>query len=53
MFAGLGSASGVLDRPLEAAIIVMAILTTFMAPPLLQMTLKSEPTPLAMAKVVE
>ncbi|MEL6249198.1 MAG: cation:proton antiporter [Cyanobacteria bacterium J06648_16] len=40
VFAGIGSASGVLDRPLEAAIIVMVILTTFLAPPLLQLTLK-------------
>ena len=40
VFAGIGSASGVLDRPLEAAIIMMVILTTFLAPPLLQMTLK-------------
>lgn len=40
VFAGIGTASGVLDRPLEAAIIMMVILTTFLAPPLLQMTLK-------------
>ena len=40
VFAGIGSASGVLDRPLEAAIIVMVILTTFLAPPLLQVALK-------------
>lgn len=40
VFAGIGSASGVLDRPLEAAIIVMVILTTFLAPPLLQVVLK-------------
>ena len=32
VFAGIGSASGVLDKPLEAAIIVMVILTTFLAP---------------------
>ena len=42
VFAGIGSASGVLDKPLEAAIIVMVILTTFLAPPLLQWTLKGE-----------
>ena len=41
VFAGIGSASGVLDKPLEAAIIVMVILTTFMAPPLLQQVLKA------------
>lgn len=36
VFAGIGSASGVLSKPLEAAIIVMVILTTFLAPPLLR-----------------
>lgn len=48
VFAGIGSASGVLDKPLEAAIIVMVILTTFVAPPLLQWSLKpatEEPLP--------
>jgi len=42
VFAGIGSASGVLDRPLEAAIIVMVILTTFLAPPLLQWSFKGQ-----------
>jgi Kef-type K+ transport system membrane component KefB len=36
VFAGIGSASGVLSKPLEAAIIMMVILTTFLAPPLLR-----------------
>jgi Kef-type K+ transport system membrane component KefB len=36
VFAGIGSASGVIDKPLEAAIIIMVILTTFLAPPLLR-----------------
>ena len=36
VFAGVGSASGVLSKPLEAAIIMMVILTTFVAPPLLR-----------------
>ncbi|MGK7932219.1 MAG: cation:proton antiporter [Microcystaceae cyanobacterium] len=36
VFAGIGSASGVLSKPLEAGIIVMVILTTFIAPPLLR-----------------
>jgi Kef-type K+ transport system membrane component KefB len=36
VFAAVGSASGVLSKPLEAAIIVMVILTTFLAPPLLR-----------------
>lgn len=42
VFAGIGSASGVLGKPLEAAIIVMVILTTFLAPPLLQWALKGQ-----------
>lgn len=33
VFAGVGSASGALSKPLEAAIIMMVILTTFVAPP--------------------
>jgi Kef-type K+ transport system membrane component KefB len=36
VFAGIGSASGVLSKPLEAAIITMVILTTFLAPPFLR-----------------
>ncbi len=44
VFAGVGSASGVLSRPLEAAIIVMVILTTFIAPPFLRIVFNdSEP----------
>jgi Kef-type K+ transport system membrane component KefB len=42
VFAGIGSASGVLDKPLEAAIIVMVILTTFLAPPLLQWAMQGQ-----------
>ncbi len=42
VFAGVGSASGVLSKPLEAAIIVMVILTTFLAPPLLRFVFSSE-----------
>ncbi|MDK3159786.1 cation:proton antiporter [Kamptonema cortianum] len=37
VFAGIGSASGVLSKPLEAAIIAMVILTTFLAPPFLRL----------------
>lgn len=37
VFAAVGSASGVLSKSLEAAIIVMVILTTFLAPPLLRL----------------
>ncbi|MEA5565083.1 MULTISPECIES: cation:proton antiporter [unclassified Anabaena] len=36
VFAGVGSASGVLSPSLGAAIIMMVILTTFLAPPLLR-----------------
>lgn len=40
VFAGVGSASGVLSEALEAAIIVMVIVTTFIAPPLLRVVFK-------------
>ncbi|MGP1383821.1 MAG: cation:proton antiporter [Thainema sp.] len=40
VFAGVGSASGVLSESLDAAIIVMVILTTFVAPPLLRIVFK-------------
>lgn len=40
VFAGIGSASGTLDKPLQAAIIIMVILTTFLAPPLLRFAFK-------------
>ena len=36
VFAGVGSASGALSEATEAAIIMMVILTTFLAPPLLR-----------------
>ncbi|MBE9066043.1 cation:proton antiporter [Leptolyngbya cf. ectocarpi LEGE 11479] len=36
VFAGVGAASGVLSESLDAAIIVMVIFTTFLAPPLLR-----------------
>ncbi len=36
VFAGIGSASGAIAKPLEVAIIVMVILTTFLAPPFLR-----------------
>ncbi|MEM9770949.1 MAG: cation:proton antiporter [Cyanobacteria bacterium P01_D01_bin.73] len=36
VFAGVGSASGVLPESLDAAIIVMVIATTFLAPPMLR-----------------
>ncbi|MGB3188020.1 MAG: cation:proton antiporter [Limnoraphis sp.] len=45
VFAGIGSASGVLDKPLEAAIIIMVILTTFIAPPFLRLAFKQSAQP--------
>jgi len=36
VFAGIGTASGAIDKPLEVAIIIMVILTTFLAPPFLR-----------------
>jgi Kef-type K+ transport system membrane component KefB len=42
VFAGIGAASGVLSKPLEAAIIIMVILTTFMAPPFLRVAFKGQ-----------
>jgi Kef-type K+ transport system membrane component KefB len=42
VFAGIGAGSGVLDKPLQAAIIIMVILTTFIAPPLLRFAFKEE-----------
>jgi len=37
VFVGIGSKIGILSKPLEAAIIMMVILTTFLAPPLLRL----------------
>ncbi|MGK7903805.1 MAG: cation:proton antiporter [Hormoscilla sp.] len=50
VFAGIGSASGVLSESLEAAIIIMVILTTFLAPPFLRLTFKE---PAAVGKPTE
>jgi Kef-type K+ transport system membrane component KefB len=41
VFAGVGAASGVLSEALDAAIIVMVIVTTFIAPPLLRLVFDS------------
>jgi Kef-type K+ transport system membrane component KefB len=38
VFAGIGAASGILDKPLQVSIIIMVILTTFVAPPFLRVT---------------
>jgi Kef-type K+ transport system membrane component KefB len=45
VFAGVGAASGVLSKPLGAAIIMMVILTTFLAPPLLRFVFPEPKTP--------
>lgn len=37
VFLGIGASNGILTKPLEAAIIMMVILTTFLAPPLLRL----------------
>jgi Kef-type K+ transport system membrane component KefB len=40
VFLGIGAASGAIDKPLQAAIIIMVILTTFLAPPFLRLAFK-------------
>jgi Kef-type K+ transport system membrane component KefB len=42
VFAAIGTASGVIDKPLQVAIIVMVILTTFLAPPFLRLDFKEK-----------
>ena len=46
VFAGVGSASGALSEATEAAIIMMVIVTTFVAPPLLRLVFKETETTL-------
>ncbi len=47
VFAGIGTASGAIDKPLEVAIIIMVILTTFLAPPFLRIAFdKQEEQPI-------
>jgi Kef-type K+ transport system membrane component KefB len=43
VFAAFGASTGVLPDSLQAAIIVMVILTTFLAPPLLRVVFTSDP----------
>ncbi|MBD2774210.1 cation:proton antiporter [Iningainema tapete] len=50
VFAGIGSASGILPSSLDAAIIVMVILTTFVAPPLLSLVFREPATVSVQAK---
>jgi Kef-type K+ transport system membrane component KefB len=45
VFAGIGSASGILDKPLEVSIIIMVILTTFLAPPFLRLAFSGPSDP--------
>jgi Kef-type K+ transport system membrane component KefB len=45
VFAGIGSSSGILDKPLEVSIIIMVILTTFLAPPFLRIAFGSGQPP--------
>jgi Kef-type K+ transport system membrane component KefB len=44
VFAGVGAASGALSQSIEAAIIVMVIFTTFLAPPWLRIVFKEPAT---------
>ncbi len=44
VFAGVGAASGALSPATDAAIIMMVILTTFVAPPLLRVVFRETPT---------
>ena len=51
VFAAIGAATGTLSEALNAAIIVMVILTTFLAPPLLRLTFsQSEDVAIAMTE---
>jgi Kef-type K+ transport system membrane component KefB len=50
VFLGVGSASGALSKPTEAAIVMMVILTTFLAPPLLRVVFSSEKEPAPVAE---
>lgn len=45
VFAAVGSASGALSESLDVAIILMVIITTFVAPPLLRVVFKQSITP--------
>lgn len=48
VFVGVGAASGAFPKPLAAAIIMMVILTTFLAPPLLRFVLPEPKTAAAL-----
>lgn len=53
VFAAIGTASGVLDKPLQAAIIIMVILTTFLAPPFLRLAFGESQKPEESAEQVK
>jgi len=42
VFAGIGTSSGILSEALNAAIVSMVIVTTFVAPPLLRLAFGSD-----------
>jgi hypothetical protein len=46
VFAVIGSTNGILDKPLEVSIIIMVILTTFLAPPFLRVASGSSTNPI-------
>ena len=51
VFAGIGTASGAIDKPLEVAIIIMVIMTTFLAPPFLRIAFGKTEEPPANAEL--
>jgi Kef-type K+ transport system membrane component KefB len=53
VFAGVGASSGVLSESTEAAIIMMVILTTFVAPPLLRLVFDKGKTPITTTSELE
>ncbi len=53
VFASVGAASGVLSNSLNAAIIVMVILTTFVAPPLLRVAFNRGETEVPLAAIAD
>ncbi len=53
VFASVGAASGVLSNSLNAAIIVMVILTTFVAPPLLRVAFNRGETEAPLAAIAD
>jgi Kef-type K+ transport system membrane component KefB len=53
VFLGIGSSTGVLSKPLEAAIIMMVIVTTFLAPPFLKFVFSDTDSPLLDSATLE